>query len=292
MKAKRLAAFAAGVIALGYLGLAGLCWIGAGALVKPRTVAVLLPAAYRGESLALQAADGIRLAATFLEGDGRKACVLVLHGNGTNRAGMTHIFRLLHDNGYGVFAIDFRGHGASDAVQTTAGYDERLDANVAFDTMRKKCPARKTAIYGFSLGGAAALLGTAAQRTDALILDAVYPDIESAVDVRVARALGPPGRWIVTPVLMKMLEWRTGIDRSRMRPVDAAAKITAPTLFLAGGADDRAPESGMRAMQSHMRGASAFIVVPGADHGANAATLGPEFNRRILGFLAQNLKNE
>jgi uncharacterized protein len=286
---RRLLRVSAGLVAIAFVALCIMSWIIAGALTKPRNSRVELSPDIAGESLQLKTSDNVTLAGTFLAGNGTSACVLVLHGNGTSRAGVAHVMRMLQAAGYGVMAIDFRGHGASQATQSTAGYNERLDANAGFDAMRAKCPNRKTAIYGFSLGGAAALLGTAAERTDALVLDAVYSDIETAVSVRIKRVLGGVGNIIVTPVLMKALEIRTGIDRIKMRPVDAAARVTAPTLLLAGGADDRAPVSGSQAMQARMRGKTQLIVVPGADHGAISTMMGAEFNKTILAFLAESL---
>jgi uncharacterized protein len=277
----------AGLVAIAFAGLCVMSWIISGALTRPRNSQVDLSPDITGESLVITTSDNIRLAGTFLAGNGTNACVLVLHGNGTSRAGVAHVMRMLQSAGYGVMAIDFRGHGASQPTQSTAGYDERLDANAGFDAMQAKCPNRKTAIYGFSLGGAAALLGTAAERTDALILDAVYSDIVTAVSVRINRVLGKVGDVIVTPVLMLALEIRTGIDPQEMRPVDAAVRVMAPTLLLAGGADDRAPVSGSQAMQARMRGKTQLIVVPGADHGAISFVMGAEFSKTILTFLEQ-----
>jgi uncharacterized protein len=286
---KRFLRVSAGLVAIAFVALCIMSWIIAGALTKPRNSRVELLPDITGESLQLRTSDNVRLASTFLAGNGTSACVLVLHGNGTSRAGVAHVMRMLQSAGYGVMAIDFRGHGTSQATQSTAGYNERLDANAGFDAMQAKCPNRKTAIYGFSLGGAAALLGTAAERTDALVLDAVYSDIETAVSVRIKRVLGGVGNIIVTPVLMKALEIRTGIDRAKMRPVDAAARVTAPTLLLAGGSDDRAPVSGSQAMQARMRGKTQLIVVPGANHGAISNVMGAEFGKTILAFLAESL---
>ncbi len=240
-----------------------------------------------GEEIVISAADGVEIAGNFLVGKGTKACVLVLHGNGANRAGLSKVISMFHTAGHGVFAIDFRGHGNSAAVRTTAGFDERLDADAAFSIMKQKCVDRKLAIYGFSLGGAAALLGKAAQSADAVILDSVYTDIESAVSVRIKMNLGRLGDYIVTPALMRALELRTGLRREQMRPVDGAMKIKSPTLLLAGELDLRAPASGMRTMQSKIRAPTRFIFVPNADHGENAAQLGTKFDRTLLEFLDQ-----
>lgn len=286
---KGIAKAGVGFIAAMAIALCVMSWFVAGKLTDPKNGPVIMPADIAGQTLRMTTADNVHLAATFLPGRRTMACVLVLHGNGGNRSNLSDVILALKGAGYGVMTIDFRGHGESDATRTTAGYVERLDVDAAFAAMQAKCPKRKTAIYGFSLGGAAALLGSSAAHTDALVLEAVYTDIASAVAVRVRRAAGEAGNRIVTPVLMRALELRTGISRANMRPLDAASQVTAPVLLLAGGKDDRAPASGMREIQARLRGKTQLIVVPDADHGSIAARMGPHFAPTLLDFLHRSL---
>ena len=83
--------------------------------------------------------------------------VLYLHGSRWNLTGQTSRIDQLHDFGFSVLAIDYRGFGKSDgdlpSEQTV--YE---DARVAWDRLTELQPdAGKRFIYGHSLGGAVAV---------------------------------------------------------------------------------------------------------------------------------------
>jgi uncharacterized protein len=266
--------------------LLGLTWWMAGVLTQPRASSVDMPTKLGAETISLKSADGLLIKGSFLPPRKLQSrCILFLHGNGGNRSQFRSQLSFLKAHGHGALAIDFRAHGESGGKLATAGGFEFQDADVAFDALKQRCGDRKIFVYGLSLGGAAALQGKAATKADGVILDAVYQDIEKAISVRLDHMLGLTGGKIFTPLLMQMLEWRTGIDRQKMDNVKAAQKVTAPMLLLIGGDDWQAPESQMMAIAkaSHSKSVRT-VVVPNAVHGANAHMLGKDYAPLILSF--------
>lgn len=267
-------------------------WSLATMLTKPHSEAVLLPNDLKLEPVELVTADAISLASSYLAptkaGTG---CVLLLHGNGGNRAQFVQQLRLLQKNGYGALAIDFRGQGESGGTMTTAGGFERLDADAGFAALKQRCPNRKIGVYGFSLGGASALFGSAAAQADALVLDAVYQDIQKAIYVRLKKTFGSRGAGIATRPLLWALEIKTGLRMDDMDNVRAAARVYAPTLLLIGGSDYAAPESQMRAIGKALHSRDVrYVLVPHSSHGANAAMLGKSYDPLLLDFFERNLR--
>ncbi len=265
------------------------CWWLAGVLTKPRPAPVSMPARLALQTVTLQTSDGIRIAGSYLPPRNAQAgCMLLLHGNGRNRSQFISQLAMLQSAGHGALAIDFRGHGQSGGKLATAGGFEALDANVAFDALKLHCGARKIVIYGFSLGGAAALQGYAAAKADGLILDAVYQNITLAVAVRLQYAFGEFPARLLTPILLEMLKLRTGLDPEKMDNAMHARRVMSPMLMLAGAADWQAPTSQMAAIASASSSKSVqTILVPQSTHGGNAHYLGSRYQPLLLEFLSQ-----
>ena len=71
---------------------------------------------------------------------------------------------------------------------------------------------------------------------DAVVLESVFTDIESAVSNRVKTWLGPPGKWYST----QLTAWFTskmGIDPSQLRPIDGISRVQCPLLVISGSKD-------------------------------------------------------
>jgi uncharacterized protein len=272
-----------------FIGLSLMSWIVAGQLTAPRNAPVAFPADLQPENIRVKSADGLSLAASWFSGNARKPCALVGHGNGGNRAQLLDVIRIFRKQGFSVLTLDFRGHGDSIAPLTTAGFLEARDADAAFDYLKARCGKRKIIAYGFSMGGAAMLLGKVGAQADMLMLEAVYADIDTAVRIRLKQSLGKAGETIVTPFLLKALAWRTGIEPENMRPAFSASQVRAPTLMLAGQADILAPVSDSEAIRKNLRGPSGLIAVPDAAHGDIAYRLGGALEKTIMDFVNRHL---
>lgn len=118
---------------------------------------------------------------------------------------------MLHGEGYSVVMIDLQAHGESFGTQSTIGHLEKHDARAAVEFSRNQHPNESIGVIGVSLDGAYALLASP-RGIDALIIESVYPDIESAVNNRVAAR---PGLLASIPawLLLMQLEPRLGIEK-------------------------------------------------------------------------------
>jgi uncharacterized protein len=217
------------------------------------------------------------------------AAVLLMHGSGGDRRGMLGQARFLHEAGYSVLTIDLRGNGESPGGYSTEGFRESLDAHAAVAYLRSLAGVRRVAIIGFSLGGAAALLGPQGPvAADALVLEAVYPTIEEAVADRIRIRLGPWSGWL-HPLFTWQIRLRLGLTPANLRPIERIGAVRAP-VFVIGGAEDRHTTPA----ETHRLFAAApepkrLWLVPGAAHGACYSTAPEEYRARVLAFLAEAL---
>jgi uncharacterized protein len=211
--------------------------------------------------------------------------IVLMHGVRANRLSMVGRAEMLHRAGYAVLLFDFQAHGASPGRHITMGYLESGDARAAVAYARARAPGGFIGVIGVSLGGAAALLGEDSLPVDALVLEAVYPDIEAATANRLSIRLGKPGRWL-SPLLLVQLGPRLGIDASDLAPLAAISRVRAPVLIIAGAADRHTtPEDSARLFDAAPEPKQLWMI-GGAAHVDFAKYAGQAYAERILSFFA------
>jgi uncharacterized protein len=136
----------------------------------------------RKQPVTLTGADDLRLRGWYVPSRNR-AAVIALHGTASNRLGVERHARLLARHGYGVLALDLRGHGESDGRSTSAAWtmDEDVGAAVEWLAARRDVSPEKVALLGVSMGGEVALR-VAARRGDvrATVAEGVRGNAEDA----------------------------------------------------------------------------------------------------------------
>jgi alpha-beta hydrolase superfamily lysophospholipase len=267
------------------LGLAA-SWA-AGSLMVRGEASPVAPAPPPAQDFFLHASDGTRLAATYRPAarPGGPA-VLLLHGVRASREATAANAAWLAARGYATLTIDFRGHGGSEPRARSFGLHEARDARAAFRWLKARQSGARVAVVGISLGGAAALLGEEGPlAADALVLQAVYPDLRSAIRNRIAQRLGRAPAWLLEPLLSFQSRPRLGVWPGRLSPIEAVRRYRGRLLVI-GGLDDRStPPAETRALFAAAPGPKALWLVPGAGHKEVSDLASDEYRRRLLAFL-------
>ena len=149
--------------------------------------------------LTLTTGDGVHISAWYVPAnESGEYTVLLAHGLLGSKAGMLRFVPWLHEAGYNVMLLDFRGHGDSDLRPSSIGPDEVWDIQACLDWLDENGGGERIAGLGLSLG-ASALVNTAVQdgRLDALILDSLFADWG---DTDFAQGYRLPPDWIVPGV--------------------------------------------------------------------------------------------
>src|SRR5215813_9262857 len=195
-----------------------------------------LPSHMEGRDVEFESDSGSRLRGWLIPGHKSAGAVVLMHGFRGDRRQMLGRATFLHQAGYSVLLFDFQAHGESPGEQITIGYLESRDARAAVEFMKKNCPGEKLGVIGLSMGGAAAVLASPALEVDAMVLEAVYPDIERATANRMEIYFGAWARGLGRLLIMQ-LPLRAGIEKEALRPIDRVGAIKAPKLFIAGAKD-------------------------------------------------------
>lgn len=220
----------------------------------------------------------------FLPAEHSKTCLLLMHGIRSNRLEMVGRSLFFERNGYPSFAIDLQGHGESPGDEITYGYRESDSARTAVSYLRQNRGCDKVVALGSSLGGAAALLGVKPLDVDGYILEAVYPDIETAVRNRLRIRIGTLGDEFA-PLLYEQIPLRLDIGLSQLQPAKAIRHIHAPVLLLNGTEDRRTTRDDALRLYENAPEPKKLIWFDGAQHTNLYEYDRSKYEKVVLGFL-------
>lgn len=239
----------------------------------------------------IPSADNVRLAASYRPGASPDTpAVLLLHAKGGARQGLAGIAAWLNQAGYATLAIDQRGHGQSTPTPYSFGWRESRDAAAAFGWLKRRQRGAPVAVIGLSLGGAASLLGDGGPLpADALILQAVYGDLRSAVRNRIRTVAGAGPAWLLEPLLSYQTRPRLGVWPGALSPRSRIAAYRGPVLVIGGAKDRYTPPTETRALYAAAPGPKAIWFIPGVEHEAAVNHDSPTYRRVLLQFLAAHL---
>jgi len=249
------------------------------------------PTGLPAEDIAIRAATGAHLAGWFIPGRPGAGAVLLLHGVRGNRLQMLGRARLLVDEGYSVLLLDLQAHGESSGHRITFGRNESADARAGVDWLHARLPRERIGLIGVSLGGAAALLGPSPLPVQALVLESVYGDIDSAMANRLRAYLPVPAATVVAAMFRVLMRPVLGIGREELRPVERIGGVTAPVLVASGTDDDRTPLEEARALFAAAPEPKRFWAVSGARHEDLERVDPAGYRAEVVGFLLAVLRH-
>jgi uncharacterized protein len=123
---------------------------------------------------------------------------------------------------------------------------------------------------------------------DAVVLEAVYPRISSAVENRIRIRLGPLAP-MLTPLLLVQLEPRLGISPADLEPIRSIGRLGAPVLVAAGSRDEHTTLGESRELLAAAAEPKAIWIAEGAKHQDLLAYDALGYEEHVVGFLKTTL---
>jgi dipeptidyl aminopeptidase/acylaminoacyl peptidase len=248
------------------------------------------PANLHAQSVTFPSESGSLIHGWFARGQAQAGAVLLLPGVRANRLSMLEPARFLHAEGYSLLLIDFQATGESAGDAITFGWRERLDVIAAINALKKFSPGERIGIVGRSLGGAATALAAGELDVHAVVLEAVYPSIEAAVDNRLRIRLGEAGTWLA-PLLLMQLSPRLGVNAADLRPAASISRLHCPVLIIAGENDRHTTAADTRQLFDAAQEPKELWLIPAADHNNYPRVAGATYAKRLLEFFGRTLRS-
>jgi pimeloyl-ACP methyl ester carboxylesterase len=190
--------------------------------------------------------------------------LLYLHGARWDVRGSAHRMRRMHELGFAVLGVDYRGFGrSSPALPSEALALE--DAHAAWRWLAQRQPSARRFVFGHSLGGAIAVALAAEVDDEAgLLVEGSFPSIPDVVS---------SFRWGWLP-LGPLITQR----------FDAGARIAAvrsPVLVVHGGQDSLIQPALGQALFEKASEPKRFVLVPGGSHHNTNALGQPQYREAL-----------
>jgi dipeptidyl aminopeptidase/acylaminoacyl peptidase len=285
---------ALGLIAIPVVIAEGSLHISGRPIADPRSAARLAriyDAAWRPVSIT--ASDGVRLAAWFfVPTEHNGGAVLLLHGVGDTRLGMTGHAEYLLRSGYAVLLPDSRGHGASGGDLVTYGLKEGRDAAEWAQWMEAQPGVDRTYVLGESMGAAVAIESLGFQPGfRAIVAECPFARFSEIALYRVSQraygALTP-----IAPPIVAAAAWyarrRYGVDLMRSVPADALRNTKTPVLLIHGTEDTNIPPGQSRELHSVNPRTTELWEVAGAVHVAAMSADPQAYQRRVRAWFGEH----
>ncbi len=193
--------------------------------------------------------------------------LLYLHGARWDVRGSAQRMRRMHDLGFSVLGLDYRGFGQSSPALPSEDLAHE-DAQAAWQWLSARHPGAPRYLFGHSLGGAIAVrLAAESPGLAGLMVEGSFPSM---------------------PELVSRFKWGwLPLSPLITQRFDAAARIgavRAPVLVVHGSADSLIPPELGRALYAQAPEPKRFVLVEGGSH-HNTHGLGQEAYRAAMGEL-------
>jgi pimeloyl-ACP methyl ester carboxylesterase len=201
--------------------------------------------------------------AWWFGGHDPRSAVLVCHGRSRQRRWMLPLVAVLARR-WNVCVFDFPGHGIRPWRPCSVGANEAHTVTAALQWLQG-AGVERIAVYGVSMGGAAAILSLADQpgiesRVRVLVTDGTFARLE---DVARAAVRCLPGSSLLLPWVFALTRRLTGHSPADVRPVDAAGRLQMPVVHLHGDHDWLVPIASSVALREASGGRSRIEVYAG-----------------------------
>ncbi len=224
----------------------------------------------KAEKRTIQSPEGLHLSAWLVNSrlDTTYGTFVLLHGISNCKEVNFQRAAVLADSGYASLLLDLRAHGESEGEFCTFGFYEKADLKAVADSLTVWFPGRPIGIWGASLGGAVALQSMAFDPRYAFgIIESTFDEFPNvAREYGADYMLGLRSELIVNRVLKKSGAI-AHFDPYKVKPVEAAAQINRPVLFMHGDRDSRIPqEFNKRNFEALQHPLKRWISVQNAGH--------------------------
>lgn len=234
-----------------------------GSVPVPPAAAVLQGA----EEVAVETADGLRLGAWFVRGPAGPT-VLVLPGNGGNRAGRAPLAAALVRAGMSVLLLDYRGYGGNPGSPSEAGLAADARAARSYLLSRPDVDPASIVYFGESLGAAVAVGLAAEHAPAALVLRSPFTSLADVAELY----------YPYLPVRRLL--------RDRYDSLGRIGSVRCPVLVVAGAADRIVPASQSRRLHDAAAEPRRYVEIPGADHNDLELAAGERLVREVAAIAA------
>jgi uncharacterized protein len=236
------------------------------------------------EDISFQTADGLTLRGWYIpSAKTTDKTVILLHGYPADKGNILPPLAFLHDD-FNLLLFDFRYLGQSEGSYSTAGAKEIADLVAAIQFLKKR-GVKEVGVWGFSMGGAVALMAIEkAPEIKAIVSESSYASLaEMALQLFRIPLVNYPIAYLIG-LWAKLF---IGIDVKDVSPAEGGRNATIPILLIHSSADAVVPVAHAHLLQQALANnpRAEFWFNDGLAHGQPAS----DYRARVKNFFYKNL---
>jgi alpha-beta hydrolase superfamily lysophospholipase len=188
------------------------------------------------EVLTLISSRGTKLNCWYSSVPDAKGTICIFHGLTSNKAYYRKEAGEFRKYGFNVLLLDFRGHGKSEGMKTSIGYNEAEDVKIAYEYIKSK-GEQNIYLLGGSMGAVSVARAVAVYQLtpSGIILDMPFDGLLDHIEAR-GRSFGFPPKLFAYPVCF-WIRIENSIPAFRFKTSSYAENISCPVLMEWGTAD-------------------------------------------------------
>jgi uncharacterized protein len=191
--------------------------------------------------------------------------IIMFHGYSGEKSSLITRAEKLHELGYQLFLVDFRGSGGSTGNATTIGHSESKEVVDVFNYI-EGMGETNIILFGTSMGAAAILksLDESNIKPSAIMLECPFGQLDKTVAARF-KVMGVPA-FPLSDVLTFWGGLQHGYWAFSHNPEEYARAVTCPTLLMFGEKDDRVSREETDAIFANLKGEKTLAIYPEEGH--------------------------
>lgn len=230
--------------------------------------------------------DGVQLQGWYYP-PANGAAIILIPGAGNSRESVRAYAAMLVENGYGVLAMDLRGHGESQGRTNRLGWQGTHDVGAAVDFLLAQPEVRAIGGLGLSLGGEV-LLGAASEYPAILAIAADGASRRSTAELLALETERPLVRSFTARVMYASVQLFSG--ETPPKPLLDSMREAGSTQYYLVAAGQSEFETAFNQLFAQTLGSRASLwVAPDASHTAAFFLYPQEYEQRLIDFFQDTL---
>jgi dipeptidyl aminopeptidase/acylaminoacyl peptidase len=261
------------------------------ALRPPRMPSLILPSdlGLPYEKVEFFTDDGKKLSGWLIFSRKAKGIIICLHGYPANKSDILPSVEFLYP-AFSLFLFDFRAHGESSGKITHFGLKEHLDVKAAIKFLKadKRTKNLKIGIWGYSLGGAVAIIAADGnQDICAIVTDSAFANFPEMI-VYYYKNLGPL-KYVFGSLSKFLGRFVLRADFSANSPENRIGNIKCPILIIHSEQDEFVPFEHAKRLFEKAPGPKEIFVKEGSHTGFSSTD---KYQEKVLNFFKKYFYTE